>query len=385
MRLLGWWRRWGDWALAGALTAAAEYQFWFGLPTHAASAAGRAPFAVGFGVVTLPLGWRRSRPVGVVLVVTAAFLVGGLLVTNQVDQGPLAVFLALIFAFYSVGAYGEDRPALVSAGTALAALATLDLVRGIFDVNGRPQPLAWLVLALAWLLGRDVRRRRGEVVRLRERAELLEHDREERAGRAVIEERARIARELHDIVAHSVSVMVVQAQAGPRLLSNGNQAREAFRSIESVGREALVDLRRMLGILRTDEQQVAVAPQPGLASLAALIEQVQGSGVLVDMRVEGEPVPLPPGVDLSAYRIVQEALTNTIKHGGRARAAVVLRYQGHAALEIEVADDGSARPERSNGAGHGLIGMRERVALYGGTSRPAGVAAVGMSCGHGCR
>jgi signal transduction histidine kinase len=366
MLFLDWWRRWGDFAFAAAFTVAAEYQFWFGLPTPVVGVAGRAPVAVCVGLVTVPLAWRRSHPTAVVLGTTAAFLAGGLLVANQVSHGPLAVFVALLIAFYSVGAHGDDRSGSTAVGIALVAVVGLDLLRGVFDGNGRAQPLAWLVLAFAALVGRDVRRRRREIVRLRERADRLEGEREERARRAVLEERARIARELHDVVAHGVSVMVVQAQAGPLLLSDGDRVRDTFRSIEAVGREALVDLRRLLGILRTGDESLAVGPQPGLDSLTSLVEQVRGSGLTVDMQVEGEPVPLPPGVDLSAYRIVQEALTNTIKHAGRARSHVLLRYD-HQMIEIEVVDDGSALDGDPSGSGHGLIGMRERVALYGGS------------------
>jgi signal transduction histidine kinase len=200
---------------------------------------------------------------------------------------------------------------------------------------------------------------------LRERARQLERQREEKARTAVAEERGRIARELHDVVAHSVSVMVVQAQAGQRLLADPDLAGGAFRAIEASGREALVELRRLLGILRTGAEQPAIGPQPGLGSLGVLLEQVREAGLPVELRVEGEQVQLPPGVDLAAYRIVQEALTNTLKHAGSARAEIIVRY-GPSAVELEVLDDGRGAPAATNGSGHGLIGMRERVALYGG-------------------
>jgi signal transduction histidine kinase len=200
---------------------------------------------------------------------------------------------------------------------------------------------------------------------LRERAVQLEAEREQNARVAVAEERARIARELHDVVAHSVSVMVVQAQAGPRLLAQADAARDAFGSIEHVGRGALVELRRLLGVLRTDDQQLATAPQPGLESLPLLIDRVRASGLPVNFSVEGEPVTLPLGIGLSAYRIVQEALTNTIKHAGPATSDVVVRYDTYV-LEIRVADDGTGPVPGASDAGHGLIGMAERVGIYGG-------------------
>jgi len=167
------------------------------------------------------------------------------------------------------------------------------------------------------------------------------------------------------VVAHSVSVMVVQAQAGPHLLEEPEQARAAFRSIEASGREALVELRRLLGILRTGDEQLAIGPQPGLASLGSLVEQLREAGLPVDLRIEGEEAPLPAGIDLSAYRIVQEALTNTLKHAGPAEAEIVVRYSA-SALELEISDNGAGAPAGVNGSGHGLVGMRERVALYGG-------------------
>ena len=158
--------------------------------------------------------------------------------------------------------------------------------------------------------------------------------------------------------------MVIQAQAGQRLIGDAAQAGTAFRSIEASGREALVELRRLLAILRTADDQLVIGPQPGLGSLESLIEQVREAGLPVDLRIEGQQVPLPPGVDLSAYRIVQEALTNTIKHAGPAKAEVVLRYDT-SALELEVTDTGT-RTVPGTGTGHGLIGMRERTTLLGG-------------------
>jgi signal transduction histidine kinase len=208
----------------------------------------------------------------------------------------------------------------------------------------------------------------GVIVRLAQR------ERDVAARQAVADERARIARELHDVVAHSVSVMVVQAQAGPRLIADPEGARGAFRAIEQSGREALVELRRLLGVLRATGP-AADAPQPGLGSLQSLVDQVREAGLRVDLRVEGDPVQLPAGVDLSAYRIVQEALTNTIKHAGAAEAEVLVRY-GAGALDLEIVDNGSG-PAANGHQGHGLIGIRERVALFGGEMQ------AGARDGHG--
>ena len=186
-------------------------------------------------------------------------------------------------------------------------------------------------------------------------------------------ERLLIARELHDVVAHGVSVMVVHAGAARRVIDERpEQARDALQTIETTGREALVELRRLVGILRADGAAPPLDPQRGLDSLGALIASVGSAGVPVELAVEGEPRPLPAGVDLAAYRIVQEALTNTIKHAGHARARVRVAYEG-AALDLEIVDDGRSRePDGGRraivppGQGHGLIGMRERVHLYGG-------------------
>jgi len=271
-----------------------------------------------------------------------------------------------LLAFYSVGAHCDDRRSALVGTVAVAAIAAADLARpGTFSASGT-RPSAWLAFAIAWLVGRDLRRRRQRVAELEDRAERLEGEREEQAQLAVAEERGRIARELHDVIAHGVSVIVVQAQAGPHLVGDPQRVIGVFRAIESSGRDALVELRRLLGILRSEDEQLAIGPQPGLGSLQSLVEQMRASGLPVQLRIEGEPVHLPAGIDLSAYRIVQEALTNVVKHAGDASAEVVIRY-GARALELDVVDDGHGRTPSRNGSGHGLIGMHERVALYGGT------------------
>jgi signal transduction histidine kinase len=361
--LRAWWDRWGDWAVAIALCAGAQHEVW----TSPEFRSWRVIDAVAFALVTLPVAWRRRWPVGVLATMTGV-LVYATLFVSEPDRAPVETFLAMILAYYSVGANSTDRRGIVGATACLAAVATATWARSLYHAHTSVRPGAWLVFGLAWLVGRDLRRRRRQAVDLRTRATLAEREREERARVAAAGERARIARELHDVVAHSVSVMVVQAQAGPRLLGDPDQADAAFRSIEASGREALVELRRLLGILRTPNEHAAVDPQPGLGSLGSLVDQVREAGLPVAVHVEGEESPLPRGIDLSAYRIVQEALTNTLKHAGTARADVVVRY-GPTALELEVADDGRGAHDSANGIGHGLIGMRERVALYGGTLR----------------
>ncbi|HUB21347.1 MAG TPA: sensor histidine kinase [Streptosporangiaceae bacterium] len=201
------------------------------------------------------------------------------------------------------------------------------------------------------------------------KARLAERERDVAAREAVVEERARIARELHDAVAHNVSMMVIQAGAERRVLpasesESESQTREVLQTIEQIGRGALTEMRRLVGMLRTDSSD-PLAPQPTLADLPTLMTQVREAGLPVEYSVDGEPRNLPVGIELSAYRIVQEALTNALKHAGQARAAVHVRY-GPDCLELEITDDGAGAPAEVPGGGHGLAGIRERVSLYGG-------------------
>ncbi len=318
-------------------------------------------------LVFLPLGLRRRHPLAVLVTVAAASLVLELALGNPADgkQYSFEVFVAWLIVAYSTAAHTDGRTHRIAAGVGAATAAiwiAWSYAAGAGDQNTVPSVF---FAAVAWLAGRAMRRRQQLVDLLAERTRQLESEREERVRAMVAEERTRIARELHDVVAHSVSVMVVQAQAGPRLVADEHRTRAAFEAIESSGREALVELRRLLGILRTDDDRLAIGPQPGLASLGALVEQVREAGLAVDLRIEGEDAALAPGVDLAAFRIVQEALTNTLKHAGSARARVVVRHSA-AAVELEIVDDGRGAPASVNGSGHGLIGMRERAALYGG-------------------
>ena len=220
----------------------------------------------------------------------------------------------------------------------------------------------WLWFSVAGAVGFVVRHRSLRAERSESRVATLESERE----LVLRAERARIARELHDVIAHSVSVIVVQAGAAePLVEEDPEQARAAFRSIRSTAGEALGEMRRLLGILRTTEDELSLDPQPSVARLEPLLGQARAAGLDVSLEVVGEPRPLTPGLDLAAYRIVQEALTNTRKHGRASQVRIALRYRS-SELEVEVADDGSAVSPASNG-GHGVVGMRERVVLYGGT------------------
>jgi signal transduction histidine kinase len=209
-------------------------------------------------------------------------------------------------------------------------------------------------------------------------ARVVRRERQEEARRAVAEERARLARELHDVVAHAVSMVVVQAEAGAAAGGPPERVVEAFDAIADTGRSALAELRRLLGVLRSPDEAAPRLPQPGVGELGPLVESVRRAGLPVDLRVEGEQRPLPAGVDLSAYRIVQEALTNSVKHAGAARAAVLVRY-GEQDLQLEVLDDGRGPRPGTAAAGHGLDGMRERAALLGGDLSAGPGAAGGFS------
>ena len=322
-----------------------------------------------FLLICLTLLWRQRLPVAVLFAVI--FLVGVQAALfdpsfqDPAKQIPLVSFLALIWCFYSVGAYSGVRRAVVAgviAGVVILPAFLLTLRAGVHPENMFP---SWLFCAWSWFIGTIVHQRQVQAARLQDLAVQLELEREEKAQSAVVEERNRIAREMHDVVAHSVSVMVVQSQAAQRLLEGEQRAaRQALSSIETTGRQALTEMRRLLGTLHRTDAELTLAPQPSLRRLEDLIEQVRDAGLPVELHVEGEAASLPPGVDLSAYRIVQEALTNTLKHAGASHAKVVVHYRDDE-LELEVTDDGSGNGD-GGGSGQGMIGMRERVALYGG-------------------
>jgi signal transduction histidine kinase len=272
----------------------------------------------------------------------------------------------VLVALYTVASRCE-RPVSIQA----AKWVALPIAVGV-SVNSGPHPERIIpklaLFAIAWVLGDNIRTRRAYLAELEARAARLEREREEQAERAVIEERTRIARELHDVIAHNVSVMVVQASAGEDVFDRDPaRARESLSAVASTGRAALTELRRLLGVIRAEEDDDAgYAPQPGIEYLNELVGQIRETGLTVDLSVLGEPRELPEGVGLCAYRIVQEALTNTLKHADASRAQVSVRYVADA-LELEVVDDGRAAPVvNGDTSGHGLIGMRERVALFGG-------------------
>jgi signal transduction histidine kinase len=311
-------------------------------------------------VMTLPLLARRRAPLAAMAASIGATF-GRELVGVPLNEGVTPI-LVMLLALYAVGTYAERRRAAAGlAGALLLVLATMALS----PAGAADFPFIALFLAGPWGAAVALRVRQERAEALESRASRAEREADERAARARADERTRIARELHDVVAHSVSVMTIQAGGVRRLLRpEQRREREALESVETTGRQALAELRRLLGLLRDDDGAPGLAPQPSLQHLEALLHHVREAGLPVDLRIEGEPAPLAPGVDLSAYRIVQEALTNTLKHGGEATATVIVRYAADA-LELEVADDGGGA-NGANGGGHGLVGMQERAAVYGG-------------------
>jgi signal transduction histidine kinase len=256
----------------------------------------------------------------------------------------------------------DDRRSYAMLGiSAVAAWIAATLTAGPTD------PQSVLIVAGVWLLGHYVRTRRLLVAELQQRALDVERERDERAMRAVAEERLRIARELHDVLAHTMSVAAVQAGTG-RLVGPDHpvEAIKALTAVEETARAAMHEMRQILTVLRADDDgDAAVRPAPGLDDLAALVSQVTEAGIAVDVRVEGEARPIPTSIGLAAYRIIQEALTNVIKHAGRAHVTVLVRYTDHD-VTVQICDDGHATTSTAGGGGHGLIGMRERVAVHGG-------------------
>jgi signal transduction histidine kinase len=351
-----------DRALAVLLTVGGQLAVWLaGEPlSH------RLPEALVAAAVTAPVAVRRRHPtavgIGVPLLSAAQFA----LWDSAFVGFPVANFLAM----YALAVWTTWKHFAVG----LVVLGLGGLVAG--TAAGTDPNLTVPYVAVTSLVMLLVRRIVGDRDR---RALLAERERDVAAREAVLQERTRIARELHDVIAHNVSMMVVQAGAERRVLDvHGGTTRDVLVGIERTGRSALAEMRRLVGMLREDGSD-PLTPQPGLNDLPTLVSQVREAGLRVDLQVEGQPSGVPAGVQLSAYRIVQEALTNALKHAGDATATVRVRYEADS-LEIEVADDGAGTPAAASGGGHGLAGMRERVALYGGRfsagQRPDGGFAV---------
>jgi len=313
---------------------------------------------------TLPFAWRRVHPVAAVAVVVASVVTESALLTDATQY--FIPFIAVMLFSYGGGAYVDGRAAYAALAIMVSGVLTVTLLSPSQIVGDYVFPTAFA--AISWLAGRAVRTRTRLTEELHEAAVREQEAQELQALRAAADERRRIAREMHDVVAHSVSVMVVQAGGARRILERDpERAVAAAAQIERTGREALAEMRRLLGVLhRDDDEHDARAPQPTMAGVGALVERAREAGLPVELHVEGERRSLPAGLDLAAFRVVQEGITNALKYADRAPTEVHVRW-GARELVLEILDrgPGPAR-ERMGDAGHGLVGMRERVRLYGG-------------------
>ena len=363
-----------DALIAAGLTALSLVGLWnhlhLDLPEGGTDARNRALDAFGVTLAllqTVPLLWRRVAPVAVLAVTASAMLL-----YFALGFFPSFASFGFLLALYTVAAH-RDRRISIPAAVASAAVVLMILVISREPIEIDTIFAEGLVVGAVWFIGDGLRVKRTQVISLEDRATRLEREREEAVRKAAAEERRVIARELHDMVAHNVSVIVAQSAAAQRVFdADPEEGRVALRSIEDSGREALVEMRRLLGLLRTDDDRPDVRdPQRGLGDIEVLLSQVREAGLPVELRVEGTPRPLPAGLDLSAFRIVQEALTNVRKHAGPASATVVVRY-GEADLDLTITDDGwgvdvgDPDPRRAR---YGHLGMRERVGLFQGRLR----------------
>lgn len=314
------------------------------------------PLAIAAGTI---LGWRRRQPV-VTFLVCGTALFGLAVVMPTFDNTSTTFVFAYFISIFSLGAHARGRETIASVLLVIVAIATF----GWTDPGAfQPGDLAFALFFVGgpWTAGFALRLR-GD---LAESNAQLKLEQEERTRRAVAEERATIARELHDVVSHAISVTVLQSRGARRMLGRDDESvRRALDAIEHTNTQALGDMRRLLAVLRDTEGDAGTTPQPSLARLDALVADVTESGLEVEVRETGQDRDVPPGVDLSAYRIIQESLTNVLKHSGAARATVSLDYEPDE-LRLSVTDDGRGAVE-VNGRGHGLVGIRERVAVVGG-------------------
>jgi signal transduction histidine kinase len=354
-----------DALLALAFTAAALWTLGNRVGEHDAY---REDDVFGIALVllqTVPIAARRVAPLAALAISVAAI---SLHIAIGYEGVPAGTFAALVILYSAASETGTGQGLLAALLAAAGITVYFTTDRG--DLGLAQAVTTYATYAAAWGLGTYARSRREYTSVVEERASLLEREREVRDREAVADERARIARELHDMVGHSLNLIVIQAGGAQRVFqSKPDLARDSLASIESTGRQALHEMERMLGILRApDSGGDALSPQPGLSQIDRLAADVTEAGLPVEVTVEGAAVALPASVDLSAYRIVQEALTNALKHAGPARASVSIRHRADC-LELEITDDGQGTDGESPGGdtgGRGLIGMRERVGLFGG-------------------
>lgn len=364
--------------VADALLFAVVTAIGVGIGFHADVQPGERTIGLGGWLLIVgmnaPIVLRRRAPVAAIWLVVAFLVPFWVLDYPDAPTG-----VALLIGLYSLGAHVPRRRSLGHFWGLLAVLTAVMLAGILSDNDGLPWlslPANIVIMAAAWLLGDNLRTRRAYLDELEQKAATSEAQRRAEAERAINEERTRIARELHDVVAHSMSVIVVQATAARRVLGRSpHEAATALEAIENIGRESLQEMRRVLGVLRNDRDQAALTPAPGLEDLDRLLRQCEEAGLPVALEVTGEPEHLAAGLELSIFRVVQESLTNSLKHAGPAHAVVRLHYRP-GMLELEVLDDGRGASAVTSEGGQGLVGMRERVEAFGGTfvtgPRPGG-------------
>ena len=365
-----------DLVVVGTLACTAVFQLWASPP--AALVGGSAVHTVLAVACTLPLLLRRRYAVAVFIVVVVAAWV-------QLDLGGGLgqPFFVVLIALYAVGAYASSPLTFIAPATVIIQAFAVDVPRLRDGAAWDEVVPAWFILLGMWGFGRWMRRRTRTAQELQQRAEAAEQHEGEHAATAVRAERARIARELHDLVAHSMGVIAIQSQGAQRVIDiSSEEAREALVTIETAARNGLGEMRRLLDLL-TDETDASTTPQPTLDGIEDLVSQLHATGMDVDLRIEGTVQLLPAGLELTGYRVVQEALTNALKHAGRGPVDVRLRYESDW-LDIEITDEGkgggATAPDQQGSGSRGLLGMRERVGLYGGVlatgPRPGGGFAV---------
>jgi signal transduction histidine kinase len=359
-QLRSWWRRaravdarWIDWGLASAMAVGAQLEY-----NQSSLTSTDLIRRVLLLIATAPLAYRRRFPLAIFVISFAAALAAP---TNV----GFFVFASLLIATYSAAAY--SRQGVWTLALLLSAGAVIDIVYG----GGAP-PVPALVVPFAillpiWLAARSIRSRQLRAETLHERTQRLERERDAAMRQAIAEERTRIAHELHDVVTHNVSVMLVQAGAARKVLREEPEvAEESLLAVESSGREAMSELRHFLDLLGHDEPGVDLTPQPTLERVPELVERVRETGLPVELRIDGTPTrALPAGVSLAAYRVIQEGLTNAMRYAAPAPVSVVITYRD-GLLKVEVLDEGSTTRKAPDGGGRGLVGLRERVAVYGG-------------------
>jgi signal transduction histidine kinase len=345
-----------DLTAAAVLTAGTQVEVWAGVVTGPPRPLLAATYLIG----TVGAAWHRIAPVSALVIALTGLAVAPAALGVPPNAG-LAWFVAGLAVVVSVG-YHARRPTVALAVTLGLLGATVVLSQGLMIAEIL---YTWLLGTGGWLAGRTIATRTLRVELSEQRAALAEQEAQWRAVTAVTDERLRIARELHDVIGHSLSVMTLHVGAVRRLLRpEQDEERAALEAVERTGREALAEAKRLLGVLRASEPDEPI-PAPGLARVADLLEPARAAGIRADLTVTGQVRPLPAGVDLAAYRIVQEAITNVLRHAHASRVDCTVDYSP-AAIDLRIIDDGAGRPGAGRD-GHGHVGMRERATLYGGT------------------